>query len=460
VRTFARAIAMLLAVLLAVLILPAATGAFNGVRAVRHQYAPLGEDAAPVALDQPPAHDPRKPTAVMVIGANGAEVSDVLAPYEVLATTGAFNLYTVAPERRPLPLTGGLHLVPDLTFAELDARLPNRGAADVVLVPALPDVDKPSAAPINDWLRQQADGGSLMVGICSGARVLASAGLLDGREATSHWARISGLEDLYPDVDWVRGTRYVDGGEIITAGGVLSGVDGALRVVERLVSPDVARRTAEAVDWRYYSPGGPASIPALRLGPDAVLKPLNAAYRRTQTGVVLTEGVGEIELASVFDTFNGQSYSTRTVAVAGHDQAVSSRHGLRFVATADLDSVGNDLDRLVVPGAEAARRQDADLAARAMDEHGLTPEYLHTRPGFPFDAALRDLARTVDVPTARWTAKVLEYPVDDLDLSGPVWPWPLVLSPLALALTGLAVLTVVARIRRRAVGDTCVPGRW
>lgn len=91
---------------------------------------------------------------MVVIGAKGAEVSDVLAPFEILATTGAFNVYTVAPERHPLPLTGGLHLVPDLTFDELDARL-GGGGADVVVVPAVPDVDRPSTKPVTNCLRLQ-----------------------------------------------------------------------------------------------------------------------------------------------------------------------------------------------------------------------------------------------------------------------------------------------------------------
>ena len=55
-----------------------------------------------------PTHDPGKPTAVILLGSEGANAADVLAPYEVLASSGAFNLYTVAPQRQPVPLTGGL----------------------------------------------------------------------------------------------------------------------------------------------------------------------------------------------------------------------------------------------------------------------------------------------------------------------------------------------------------------
>ena len=452
-RTFLR----LIVVVLAALLLPAAVGGVNGVSAARGQYAPPEGAAAPAAVAPLRPHDPDKPTAVVVVGGHGGEASDVLAPFEVLAVTDAFNVYTVAPERRPLPLTGGLHLVPDLSFGELGQRL-GAQPADVVVVPQMPDAGQPSTAPVTEWLRQQADGGALMVSVCAGARVLASAGLLDGRDATSHWIRISGLERDHPEVNWVRGTRYVDGGDVITTGGLLSSIDGTLRVVERLVSTDAARRAAEAVGWRHYSPGGPAVIPVWTFGPDAVLRPLNAAYRRTRVGVLLTDGVGEIELASVFDTYNGQSFAARTVAVAAGADAVTSRHGLVFVPTSDLHGIGDDLDRLVVPGAGAARRRDPDLAAHAIGEHGLTPEYVHAEPGFPFEPALRDLAATVDLPTAKWTAKLLEYPVDDLRLTGPAWPWPIVMTPLLLALlAGLAVIVAFTRIRGDRHGPLATP---
>jgi transcriptional regulator GlxA family with amidase domain len=255
-----RILLRVIAVLLAVLLLPAAVGVTRGLARSRDRYAPLTTAQAPAAPAPSRAHDPDKPTAVVVVGAKGAEVSDVLAPFEVLATTDAFNVYTVAPDRRPLPLTGGLHLIPDLTFAELPERL--GGAADVVVVPALPDAGMPSTAPVIEWLREQADGGALMVSVCAGAHVLAATGLLDGREATSHWARMSELEREYPDVHWVRGTRYVDEGDVLTTGGLLSSIDGTLRVIERLVDSDTARRTADAVGWRYYSPGAPASMRA------------------------------------------------------------------------------------------------------------------------------------------------------------------------------------------------------
>ena len=83
----------------------------------------------------------------------------------------------------------------------------------------------------------------------------------------------------------------------------------------------------------------------------------------------------------------------------------------------------------------------------------------HEEAGFAFDTVLEDLARTTDVATARWTAKVLEYPVDDLTLEGPIWPWTETIRPVALALLGVliavgvfALLRARRRRRRRETG--------
>ncbi|MBM7832486.1 putative intracellular protease/amidase [Agromyces cerinus] len=385
---------------------------------------------------QPPApveHDPAKPTAVVVVGDNGAVVSDTLAPYEILARTGAFNVYTVASGAHPVPLTGGLDLVPDLTFAELDEM---GGPADLVVVPAMPDVGRPTTRPVTDWLETQANGGALLLSICNGAAVVASAGLLDGHRATAHWLRLDDWEGTYPAVDWERGTRYVDDGDVVSTAGILSGIDGTLHVVDRLIGADAAADAARAIEWPHFDPDGAAPMEQAELETSDAVVAFNTAFGwdRPRIGVQLTDGVGEIELASVFDTY-GQSLAVGTVAVG--DGPVQSRHGLTFVPRADS---GVGLDRLVVPGTT---------------EHEAVPgmepvQYPHHRSGFAFDAVLQDLARTTDVATAEWTAKVLEYPIDGLALEGEAWPWAETLRPLALALVGVLIaLGVFALLRAR-----------
>ncbi|MCD2441776.1 DJ-1/PfpI family protein [Agromyces sp. SYSU K20354] len=433
-----RAFLKVVVVVLAAVALPAALGAPAVVGALTSLNAPRTDGVSPAP--EPVAHDPAKPTAVVVVGEQGAVVSDTLAPYEILATTGAFNVYTVAPATHPVPLTGGLDLVPDLTFDELDEVL--GGSADVVVIPAMPDVGRPTIEPVTDWLADQAAGGALLLSICNGSGVLASAGLLDGRTATAHWLRVDEFERTYGAVDWVRGTRYVDDGDVVSTAGILSGIDGTLRIVERLVGADAAAEAARGIAWPFYHRDGAARLEQAQLAPADAVVGLNTAFSwgREGIGVLLSDGVGEIELASVFDTY-GQSLAVRTVAIG--EGAVRSRHGLTFVPRAET-AVG--LDRLVVPG----RTEHEPVP-------GMAPEYPHREAGFAFDAVLRDLARTTDVATAEWTAKVLEYPVDALALEGPAWPWAETFRPLLLA--GVGVLAALgafalARARRRGRSGT------
>jgi hypothetical protein len=135
--------------------------------------------------------------------------------------------------------------------------------------------------------------------------------------------------------------------------------------------------------------------------------------------------------------------------VTADGRPIRSRHSLTFAPRAELSAAAPRLDRLVVPGADAARTAAADR--RSLPE-GLAPVYLHRQPGFAFDAALSDIARTEDVATARWVAKTLQYPATDPRLAGPAWPWTLSLRPILLFAGGVAAVLGVRFLGRRRRG--------
>jgi putative intracellular protease/amidase len=434
--------------LLAFALPPLVVGAYATSAAISSRYAPQPAPAI-AELPTPPTHDPNKPTAVVLLGASGAQVTDVLAPYEVLSATGAFNVYAVAPERRLVPLSTGLGVIPHLSLAELDQRLAGKAPA-VIVVPAMPGIGGSAHQPIANWLRARGGNDTTLLSICNGAEVLAEAGFLDGRRATANWMVLDVWERKYPATQWIRGQRYVEDGNIVTAAGVTSGIDGTLHVIGKLLGVDIATATATAIGYPHAELTTSLEIPSSQFEVSDLIFPLNAAYAwdRPTIGVAIGEGVGEIQVASVLDAYTGQSFAANTVTVAPERGTVRSAHGLDLVPRSDLDHAPV-LDRVIALG-DAAVDPTTGAWADARGLH-LEPLPMDGAERFAFDAALSNMAKRMNVPSAQFAAKSLEwptapaYPGDALRLLGPGWPWALALRPIALGLLGLALAVGVDR---------------
>ena len=162
-------------------------------------------------------------------------------------------------------LSGGLAVIPDYSLADVDAGLAPE--PDVVVVPAVAVPNGKHEAPLREWIGRRVDRGAHLLGVCNGARLLAAAGLLDGRRATAHWSGIGGLQRRRPQVDWVRGQRYVQDGTLTTTAGVTSGVFGALRLVEQLAGAGEAQRVGHQLAYPGWSLHDPTGIRAQRWAP-------------------------------------------------------------------------------------------------------------------------------------------------------------------------------------------------
>ena len=449
-------LARIVVYVLAFLAPPLLIGALGmgAAEAGRYEGPPAAAMVQTGNLPPPPEHDPDKPTAVVLLGNQGSEVTDVLAPYEVLSESGAFNVYAAAPERRAVTLSGGLDVLPQLSLTELDRRLKGKDP-DVIVVPAMPDVGTPAHLPVAEWLREHAEGSGTVVSVCNGARVLADAGLLDGKRATANWAGIDEWQERYRGTEWVRGRRYVEDGNVITAAGVTSGVSATLHVTRAYVGEGAAENLTREIGYPDRRLGDEPRIAVNSMtASDAALYVLGASFGwgKPNIGVVLTEGASEIELASVFDVYPGQAFTanTTTLAPGGPEASVRSEHGLYFVPRSGLGGAPR-LDRLLVPGREAPSAMESGVLLWA-HERGLEPEYVHAEApagvsaSFPFDATLSDLAEHENAPVARFTAKGLEYPTGGLVLEGDAWPFLLLLLPVAVGLIGLALVVVLDRL--------------
>ncbi|MEY2486921.1 MAG: hypothetical protein QOH39_2569 [Verrucomicrobiota bacterium] len=183
------------------------------------------------------------PVAVLI--SEGVNIIDLSGPWGVFesvsvpnATERPFHLLAVSDAADIVRSGSGLKLKPDYTFA-------NVPEVKVVVIPAQKGSDT-----MREWLRKTWQSTDVTISVCTGAFHLARAGLLSGKPATTHHEFQDKLEKEFPDIQVKRGVRFVEGEKISTAGGLTSGTDLALRVVERYFSRDVAQATAAYMEYQ------------------------------------------------------------------------------------------------------------------------------------------------------------------------------------------------------------------
>jgi AraC family transcriptional regulator, transcriptional activator FtrA len=405
--------------------------------------------------------DPTKPTVAIVLGSDQTEITDFLIPYELFSASEAYNVYAVAPERKLTTLSGGLEVMPDFSYVQLDTLLGK--SPDVVVIPALPKVTSPNNQPVLTWIKQQSEKGSLILSICVGAEAFAATGLLDGRTATTHWGDIGRIEQLYPAVNWVRGVRYVEGDNYMTSAGITSGIDAVLHYITKHNGESVAQAISQKIHYpsfAYVNNPQAEQYPAVSVTP---LELINIVFHwdHPTDGVLLYDGVDELALASIFDTY-AATYSTKLQSVSQSRRWITTQHGLQIVPRWDFKDVPS-IARLIVPGSQA--QQLAKIQVSAWESNGnIAPAvFLHADnpTGFAFDAPLQDLARQENISTAVLDAKRLEYRPGTLQTEGSGWPVWLTIRPLLLGLASLAI-TVFISTRRRSlprIGGVMVPAQ-
>jgi putative intracellular protease/amidase len=437
----------LLAYVAAVAVPPIVVGALRATQQIsRYQQPPLAAPLSHVAVPAAPAHDPRKPTVAILLGADVTEVTDALGPYEIFSRAGRYNVYMVAPERRPSLLTGGLRILPHLSLADLDARLGGTPAA-VVVVPNIPNIKRLENRPLLGWIRRQAAAGALLHSWCDGALALAESGVLDGRRATAHWGDIGGFERAYPKVKWVRGVRWVEDEGLVASAGINSGIDASLRVLVRRDGDTVARRVAAELRYpNFHFVQNPAAA-QLEFRPSDAVFLGNAGFRvrRQRIGVALYDGVGELSVSNVYDAHVATG-EVQTIATA--PGVVRTQHGVTLlpslVSSRDTGAM-RALDRLIITSGRGAPPHDLAAATQAFAPSLTTVWIDRDSTRYPLESVLEDLARTTDVPSARFAERRLEYRSARMELTGSAIPWSLVPLPLAIASLGALFVWLLHR---------------
>jgi transcriptional regulator GlxA family with amidase domain len=193
----------------------------------------------------------KKNVAILIF--DDVEVLDFAGPFEVFALTDElchhepFHTFTVATAPGSVRARNGLKVVPDFT-------LENCPPPHVLVIPGgsgtRPLLNKPA---LLEWLRTKARTAEIVMSVCTGALVLAKAGLLDGLRITTHHTALDLLRELAPTAIVDPSSRFHDHGKIITSAGISAGLDASLHVVARLLGPAAAETTARQMEYEAPS---------------------------------------------------------------------------------------------------------------------------------------------------------------------------------------------------------------
>ena len=189
---------------------------------------------------------------------NEVEVLDFAGPFEVFSLAAypggpaaapekPFQVRMVAQTKAVVTARNGLKVMPDYDFGDAPR-------FDILIVPGgygAEEIEIHNAALI-EWLQQRGREAGLLASVCTGAFLLAEAGFLNGKQATTHWMDIDRLEREYPAITAQRGIKYVDQGSLITSGGISAGIDMAFYIIEKLLGTEIAETTARRMEYDLW----------------------------------------------------------------------------------------------------------------------------------------------------------------------------------------------------------------
>ena len=186
----------------------------------------------------------------------GVEGLDFAGPYEVFTTASRvharmhpaapqpFEVFTIAQDAQPIKAQAGLAVLADYTSA-------THPPIDLLIVAGGVVTEELNKPAIITWLAATAAQTQITASVCTGAFLLAKAGLLNRKRVTTHWEDIADLRHDFPALQVIDSARWVDAGEIVTSGGISAGIDMSLHLVERLAGRELALKTARQMDYRW-----------------------------------------------------------------------------------------------------------------------------------------------------------------------------------------------------------------
>lgn len=301
---------------------------------------------------------------IAVIGENSlTELTDYVVPYGILKESGVASVYSLSTKEGPIQMFPALKIQPQKTVTDFDNLYPE--GADYVIVPAVHNTDDPD---LLEWISDQAAKGATIVGICDGVWVVAKSGLLEGRRAVGHWYSFKKLSKKYPETEWVRNSRYIADGNVITTTGVTASIPVSLALVEAIAGKEKAEDVAVKLGVTDWSPKHKSSDFKLK-GGDIFTGAKNwvSFWSHDDIGVPVFEGIDEIALALLADAYS-RTYRSKAFSVSPSGKAVFSSRGLEILPD-KTEKESTKMDRMLEPIHTSAPAQVLDETLQEIEEH-------------------------------------------------------------------------------------------
>jgi putative intracellular protease/amidase len=278
---------------------------------------------------------------IAIIGINDAtETNDYLMPYGILRRSGVADVFALSTSPGPVTLFPALRVEPDMTITAFDAQYPE--GADYVIVPAMSRDDDPTAL---EWIRNQADKGATIIGVCAGAKIVAEAGLLDGKRATTHWYYLKKMVNRHPSIQYIADQRFVIDQGIVTTTGITASMPTMLTLIEAIAGQEKAEAVGKDLGVEHWDAHhNSAAFKLTRSFGRTVLGNSIAFWNREQFGIELVPGVDEASLALVADAWS-RTYRSRALTFSSSGEAIPTRNGARILP--DCVAAGWPGERLV-----------------------------------------------------------------------------------------------------------------
>ncbi|MET3105983.1 putative intracellular protease/amidase [Oxalobacteraceae bacterium GrIS 1.18] len=324
---------------------------------------------------------------IAVVGDNQhTELTDFVVPYGILSQSVVAEVISVSTTAGPIKtLTDmgkpGFQIQAEATLDQFDARFPD--GADYIIVPATHD-----SPTLLHWIAQQVKSGATIVSICNGALVVAKSGAMNGHRATAHWSTEGQRMDMFPEIRWMKNTRYVADGNWVSSAGVSASIPTSIALVEAIAGHDRAATLARELgvdSWsaRHNSDSFQPQL-GVNLVPLAVTAYTNGWFHKNdRIGIPVTEGVNEVALALTADAYSSTGRSQAFI-VAASKAPLHTRHGL-----------------VIIPDMTGSESASLDYALPAPAD---TPD------GKVLDRVLGEIRNRYGATDAYGVALLLEYP--------------------------------------------------